>query len=36
MEYYRYLKEVVQTLESDPDFRERLEKANEDDVRVST
>lgn len=34
MEYHRYLKEVVQALESDPDFRERLEKANEDDVRV--
>lgn len=35
MEYHRYLKEVVQALESDPDFRERLEKADEDDVRVS-
>lgn len=35
MEYHRYLQEVVQALESDPDFRERLEKANEDDVRVS-
>lgn len=34
MEYHRYLKEVVQALESDPDFRERLEKADEDDVRV--
>ncbi|KAJ2954239.1 hypothetical protein O0L34_g2485 [Tuta absoluta] len=33
MEYHRYLKEVVQALESDPDFRERLEKADEDDVR---
>ncbi|XP_026318327.1 nucleobindin-2 isoform X3 [Hyposmocoma kahamanoa] len=33
MEYHRYLQEVVQALESDPDFRERLEKANEDDVR---
>ncbi|XP_068619280.1 nucleobindin-2-like isoform X2 [Battus philenor] len=33
MEYHRYLKEVVQTLESDPDFRERLEKAEEEDVR---
>ncbi|CAH0716033.1 unnamed protein product, partial [Brenthis ino] len=32
-EYHRYLKEVVQALESDPDFRERLEKANEEDVR---
>lgn len=35
MEYHRYLKEVVQALESDPDFRERLEKADEEDVRVS-
>lgn len=34
MEYHRYLKEVVQALESDPDFRERLEKADEEDVRV--
>ncbi|XP_060809483.1 nucleobindin-2 isoform X2 [Amyelois transitella] len=33
MEYSRYLKEVVQALESDPDFRERLEKADVDDVR---
>lgn len=33
-EYHRYLKEVVQALESDPDFRERLEKADEEDVRV--
>ncbi|XP_037977847.2 nucleobindin-2 isoform X2 [Plutella xylostella] len=33
MEYHRYLKEVVQALESDPDFRERLEKANDDEVR---
>ncbi|KAJ8737754.1 hypothetical protein PYW08_000349 [Mythimna loreyi] len=33
MEYHRYLKEVVQALESDPDFRERLEKADEEDVR---
>lgn len=34
MEYHRYLKEVVQALESDPDFRERLEKADQEDVRV--
>ncbi|XP_075990563.1 nucleobindin 1 isoform X1 [Anticarsia gemmatalis] len=33
MEYHRYLKEVVQALESDPDFRDRLEKADEEDVR---
>ncbi|XP_041987927.1 nucleobindin-2-like [Aricia agestis] len=32
-EYHRYLKEVVQALESDPEFRDRLEKADEDDVR---
>ncbi|XP_026500799.1 nucleobindin-2 isoform X6 [Vanessa tameamea] len=32
-EYHRYLQEVVQALESDADFRERLEKADEDDVR---
>lgn len=36
MEYHRYLKEVVQALESDPDFRERLEKADDEDVRVSS
>lgn len=35
MQYYRYLREVVQALESDPEFRERLEKADEEDVRVS-
>ncbi|XP_032526773.2 nucleobindin-2-like [Danaus plexippus] len=33
-EYHRYLKEVVQALESDPEFRERLDKADEDDVRT--
>lgn len=35
MEYHRYLKEVVQTLESDVEFRQKLEKANEADIRVS-
>lgn len=35
MEYHRYLKEVVEALESDPQFREKLEKANENDIRVS-
>lgn len=35
MEYHRYLKEVVQALESDADFRSKLEKANEADIRVS-
>ncbi|XP_050683234.1 nucleobindin-2 isoform X2 [Leptidea sinapis] len=34
MEYHRYLKEVVQALESDPEFNERLEKADEDDIRT--
>jgi nucleobindin len=34
MEYHRYLKEVVQALESDPEFRAKLEKANEDDIRT--
>ncbi|XP_072930614.1 nucleobindin-2 isoform X2 [Epargyreus clarus] len=33
IEYQRYLQEVVQALESDPEFRERLEKADEEDVR---
>lgn len=33
MEYHRYLKEVVAALESDPEFRTRLEKADADDVR---
>ncbi|XP_008210721.1 nucleobindin-2 isoform X1 [Nasonia vitripennis] len=32
MEYHRYLKEVVQALESDPDFRAKLEKAEENDI----
>ncbi|XP_011315171.1 nucleobindin-2 isoform X2 [Fopius arisanus] len=32
-EYERYLKEVVQALESDPAFREKLEKAQEVDIR---
>ncbi|KAL7306766.1 hypothetical protein TKK_0001131 [Trichogramma kaykai] len=34
MEYHRYLQEVVQALESDPDFRSKLEKANETDIRT--
>lgn len=33
MEYHRYLKEVVSALESDPDFRKKLEKADENDIR---
>lgn len=35
MEYHRYLKEVIQALESDAEFREKLEKANEGEIRVS-
>lgn len=35
MEYHRYLKEVVQVLESDPEFRDKLEKAKEADIRVN-
>lgn len=35
MEYHRYLKEVVQALESDAEFRAKLEKADEADIRVS-
>ncbi|XP_057654869.1 nucleobindin-2-like [Diorhabda carinulata] len=33
MEYHRYLKEVVNALESDPDFRAKLEKADESEIR---
>lgn len=35
MEYHRYLKEVIQALESDVEFRDKLEKANEADIKVS-
>lgn len=35
LEYERYLKEVVGALESDPDFRQKLDNATEVDVRVS-
>lgn len=35
LEYERYLKEVVSALESDPDFRQKLDNATEIDVRVS-
>lgn len=35
VEYNRYLREVVQALETDTNFRAKLEKANEDDIRVS-
>lgn len=33
MEYHRYLREVVTTLESDPDFKKKLEKASEEDIK---
>lgn len=33
MDYHRYLREVVGALESDPDFRQKLEKADEADIR---
>lgn len=33
MEYHRYLREVVNALESDPDFKAKLEKASEDEIR---
>lgn len=33
MEYHRYLREVVNALESDPDFRTKLEKATEDEIK---
>ncbi|XP_067216275.1 nucleobindin-2 isoform X2 [Linepithema humile] len=34
LEYHRYLKEVVDALESDADFRAKLEKADEADIRT--
>ncbi|KAJ8965567.1 hypothetical protein NQ314_004026 [Rhamnusium bicolor] len=33
MEYHRYLKEVVNALESDPEFRQKLEKADESEIK---
>ncbi|KAK3912820.1 Nucleobindin-2, partial [Frankliniella fusca] len=33
VEYDRYLKEVVQALESDPQFRDKLQKAEDADIR---
>jgi hypothetical protein len=35
IEYNRYLKEVVTALDSDPEFKSKLEKAEESDIRVS-
>ena len=34
IEYNRYLKEVVQILESDPEFRKKLETSDPEDIRV--
>ena len=36
IEYNRYLQEVVQVLESDPDFRKKLENADVDAIRDGT
>ena len=34
IEYNRYLQEVVQILESDPEFRKKLESSDPEDIRV--
>lgn len=34
VEYKRYLQEVVSVLESDDDFRQRLMKADPEDIKV--
>ncbi|EDX10900.1 GD12377 [Drosophila simulans] len=34
LEYERYLREVVEALEADPEFRKKLDKAPEADIRV--
>lgn len=34
LHYDRYLKEVVMTLEEDPEFRKKLEEANVTDIKV--
>jgi len=36
LEYNKYLQEVVQILESDPEFRKKLEAANVDEIRDGT
>lgn len=33
--YDRYLREVIEVLETDPHFREKLQSANTDDIKVS-
>lgn len=35
LEYERYLKEVVNALETDPEFRKKLDNATDVDIRVS-
>lgn len=35
MEYERYLKEVVNALETDEEFRKKLDNATDVDIRVS-
>ena len=35
LEYGRYLKEIVQALESDPEFRKKLESADVEDIKVT-
>lgn len=35
LEYERYLREVVEALEADPEFRKKLDKAPDADIRVS-
>ena len=36
LEYNKYLQEVVQILENDPDFRKKLETAKADEIRDGT
>ena len=36
LEYNKYLQEVVQILESDPEFRKKLESAKVDEIRDGT
>lgn len=33
--YDRYLREVIEVLETDPHFREKLQTANTEDIKVS-
>lgn len=36
LHYDRYLREVIEYLEKDPHFREKLKNANMDDIKVHT